>query len=111
MARSLFNVYWLDDGKRIAWLKEPCEYADTEPAFLLHLHPSNTADLPQNRQPHGFSNNDFRFQYDGGRMVDGRCWASVTLPDYPMAEVTTGQYNADGVIWKVSLRPPNKSAG
>lgn len=111
VARSLFNVYWLDDGKRIAWLKEPCEYADTEAAFLLHLHPVNTTDLPKNRQPHGFSNNDFRFQYGGGRMVDGRCWASTTLPDYPMAEVTTGQYNPDGVIWKVSLRPPSKIAG
>ena len=105
IAQFQFNVYWLDGGKRLAWLREHCEYADTEPAFLLHLHPVNTTDLPQDRRHHGFDNRDFRFQYAGGRLVDGRCWVIATMPAYPITSVTTGQYDGDGVIWKAHLPP------
>ncbi len=96
-----FNVYWVNDGRQLAWLRAPCDSADTAATFHLHLQPADVADLPQHRQRHGFDNLDFTFQRAGGRMVGGRCWAIVNMPDYPIVGVVTGQYDAEGVRWSV----------
>ena len=104
VAQAQFNIHWLDDGKRLAWVRSPCDAQDTAAPFLLHLIPVERADLPLDRRRHGFDNLDFTFRRAAGRMIGDHCWATVDLPDYPVAGVTTGQYVGREVIWKVSFR-------
>ncbi len=87
--RSGFDVYLSEN--RLAYVREPCVRADTEGRFFLHLYPVDVNDLPGHRQQYGFDNLDFDF---GGRGVvfDGRCVAAVTLPEYDIARISTGQY-------------------
>ena len=100
-ARSNFDVYI--DGRDLHYFKQPCVHADADAPFFLGVFPQNVDDLPVEQRPYGFENNDFAFeQY--GQMIDGACAAKVTLPDYEIANVSTGQYtwDADGAptnIW------------
>ena len=87
--RSTFDVY-LNEG-RLIYVKDPCASADTEAMFFLALYPVDVNDLPYHRQRHGFDNLDFRFD-NRGVMFDGRCAATVALPQYAIATIGTGQY-------------------
>ena len=57
---------------------------------ITHLYPVDVAELPDDRRPHGFDNLDFDFLRFGFR--DRRCTALLTLPDYALAAIRTGQY-------------------
>ena len=93
-ARAVFAMYL--DGGMLHYAKEPCGPADTEATFLLHLIPQDADDLPEgNSRFYGFENRDFTFT-DHGAEFDGKCLASVPLPDYPIAVIRTGQYRPDG---------------
>ena len=87
--RSTFDVY-LNEG-RLIYVKDPCAPADTEAMFFLHLHPVDVHDLPDYRQQHGFHNLDFDFSEDGA-IIDGKCTAVRSLPEYDIARISTGQY-------------------
>lgn len=102
VARSTFDVYLLDDD--LVYVREQCAPEDTDAWFFLHLTPVDPDDLPGARQEHGFDNLDFRFGTRGARF-DGRCVASVRLPDYAIAGIRTGQYAAGGQIWRVEFAP------
>lgn len=102
VARSTFDVYLLDDD--LVYVREQCAPADTDAWFFLHLTPVDADDLPGERREHGFDNLDFRFGMRGARF-DGRCVASVRLPDYAIAGIRTGQYAAGGQIWRVEFAP------
>ena len=88
---------------------------DVAATFFLHLFPSDDADLGANRIEYGFNNLDFTFvQY--GAIWDGRCLGIVTLPDYEIARIRTGQYiRSEGKprqLWKVDFIPPlRRNAG
>ena len=72
---------------------------DTEPPFFLHLIPVDKADLPDHRRQYDFDNMDFHFgPYEF--VDDGRCVATRRLPDYRIARIRTGQFNAEGQLWK-----------
>lgn len=86
---SAFDLSLVDGT--LAYVKEPCVEADTEHRFRLHIEPERASDLPEERRRHGFDNWDFDFA-DRGVLRDGKCVASVELPDYPIAGLSTGQF-------------------
>ena len=98
LRRSVFDVYL--DGDRLVYVKEACGDEDDDAPFFLHLYPSDVANLPNDRQPHGFDNLDFNFPAIG--RDDHRCATARTLPDYGIDAVHTGQYTPEqGRVWSV----------
>ena len=51
---------------------------------------------------------DFDF-IPGGFVHNGYCLLTAQLPDYPIAEVRTGQWNEDGAIWSARFTPAIES--
>ena len=102
IARSEFDMY-IDDGK-LYYVKEPCGNDDVQDGFFLHVVPADLDDLPDARKQHGFDNIDFGFDVRGVQF-DGKCVASVGLPQYAIARITTGQYDGAGRTWEVELAP------
>ncbi len=101
LARGVFDLY-LADG-RLVYAKEDCALADAEARFFLHVVPERATDLPQARRAAGFDNLDFDF-FLRGALFDGKCVASVPLPDYPIAGVRTGQSaGGEGELWSVEV--------
>ena len=100
-ARSEFDIYI--DGNRILYHRESCSPADTEARFFLHFY-AEASVLPEDRARYGFANRDFWFADEGWRF-DGRCVARVTLPEYPVSRIATGQYiiGGDG-LWRAEIR-------
>ena len=106
-SRSVFDLYLRDN--RLIYRRLPCQPADTAAAFFLHLIPVAAADLPPQRRQYGFDSRDFDFAHYG-RHFDGQCLATVTLPDYPIAEIKTGQYHpAQGELWTAQLTLDNSA--
>ena len=103
-ARNYFALYWRDN--RLLYLRESCTAADTAATFFLHIIPEDGADLPAERQTAGFANRDFAFDHWGGH-IDGKCLASVPLPDYPVKAIRTGQHTpGQGELWVVAIAAP-----
>ena len=87
--RSDWDVYLIENG--LVYVKDQCSPEAIEPLFFLHLHPADGNDLPVPRWQPGFDNLDFDFAERGG-IFDGRCMATVALPEYAIARIDTGQY-------------------
>ena len=102
-ARSDFDLY-PGEGE-IRYFRDSCANEDLRARFLLHLTPENPADLPGERQPHGFDNLDFGF-FEYGVRLDGKCLAIVPLPDYAVRRLRTGQWApGEGIRWETAIRP------
>ena len=96
-----FDLYLQDN--RLIYLRESCAAADTAAGFFLHIIPEDVTDLPAEQQAAGFANLDFAFAQRGAHF-DGKCLAAVSLPDYPIREIRTGQYvPGQGEAWSVGL--------
>ena len=93
-----FQVY-RRDGNRLLYVKDNCVAADLENPFFLHILPADLADLPAERRPAGFANQDFDPILWGGGIINGQCRVEKPLLDYPIAAIRTGQFNAAGEIW------------
>ena len=93
-------------GNFLAYEKDNCAPEHIQPRFFLHITPVSAADLPEHRREHGFANRDFWFQREGGSLIDGHCSVERPLPNYPIAHLRTGQFNAAGEIWAVELSFP-----
>ncbi len=110
-ARSNFNIYLEVEDNRLFYIKKRCILFDTENMFFLHVIPTHTDDLPSFRKQYGFDNLDFAISrrkgtiFDGA-MFDNMCIAMVELPGYPIDMIRTGQFNADGQIWKAEFPFP-----
>ena len=100
VARSVFDLY-VTDGQ-LTYVKEECAQEDTGHRFLLHIIPERTDDLPQERREYGFDNLDFDF-FLAGALFDGKCVATVPLPDYPIVSVRTGQFGPQGELWSAEF--------
>ena len=101
VAEGEFDVH-LADGA-LVYVKEPCEPADTDARFFLHITPERAGDLPEERRQYGFDNLDFAF-FPNGALFDGKCAARAALPDYPIASIRTGQYAGGvGEIWSAEF--------
>ena len=99
-ARGEFDVYI--DGGKLYYVKEPCVRADTRARFLLHIVPEDVNDLPEVRRDVGYDNLDFDWR---GDLFEGRCAAAVSLPEYTIARIITGQFYSTGRIWGVEFAP------
>ena len=99
VAQGAFDVYLTDES--VVYVKEPCAWPDIEARFFLHVVPERMDDLPGSRRGAGFDNLDFDF-FLSGALFDGKCAASVSLPDYPIESIRTGQHvSGEGEIWRV----------
>ena len=104
LTRGIFDLYRYDNT--LYYFKESCARGDTVDRFFLHIVPARGEDLLAERRPHSFSNLDFDFNRRG-HWFDGKCLAVVELPDYPIAEIRTGQFTAEGTIWAAVLPGDN----
>ena len=101
VARNYFDLY--AQNNRLIYRRETCAAADTAAPFFLHIFPEEVTDLPEDRRPAGFAHAGFDFDRQGGHF-DGKCLAAVTLPDYPIKEMRTGQHiPGQGPLWSVTL--------
>ncbi len=90
---------FLADG-RLLYAKEPCAYEDVAERFFLHVLPAGRED---SASWEGFENLDFWFT-DHGQRWQGACLAAVTLPDYAIARIRTGQFvSGQGQRWSVEF--------
>ena len=103
LARSVYDVHLA--GRELTYLRDGCMGAEAEARFFLHVVPAEDGDLPEHRREHGFDNLDFTLATRGARS-DGNCVAVVPLPDYPIATIRTGQYDATGALWTAEFALP-----
>ena len=98
-----FAVFIDRDGgrHRLLYAKADCAPSESETPITLHIYPENLSDLPFYLWQSGLDNRDFSLWAYGGR-PGGECIAVVPLPDYPIAEIRTGQAGS----WEVNLYPP-----
>ena len=90
-------------GKRLLYAKGNCSRPEYETRIFLHIYPVNSDSLPPERREIGFANRDFYLSDYGGR-PGGDCLAAIPLPDYPIAEIRTGQYTpGQGQLWAAEL--------
>ncbi len=105
-ARGEFDLHLRRETHRgvLLYVREPCARGDVRHRFFLHVVPVAAAALPEARRRSGFANLDFDFG-ERGALLDGACVATVELPDYDIARVRTGQFDADAsaVAWQVEL--------
>ena len=88
---------------RLRYLKEPCAPADTAGRFFLQIIPAEVADLPRRQRDRGVDHQDFGFARYGDRF-DGKCMATVPLPDYPIAAIRTGQLSpGQEPVWEAEF--------
>ena len=97
-AQDFFSVY--HGAGALTYIRENCAPADTDATFYLHLYPADAAELPAGQREYGFDNRDFEFAPAGGVQYEGRCLARISLPDYAIDRIHTGQYSpATGRLW------------
>lgn len=100
-ARSEFDLYVANNT--LYYIDESCSHADTKARFFLHVTPTEEDDLPESQAQHGFENLEFDFR-GHGTIIDGKCFASVDLPRYDIAHITTGQFTSGDVMWEATFR-------
>ena len=104
-AQSAFDLYLNAANRTLTYVKAPCAASDVERPFFLHVRPERTSDLPEGRRAAGFDNFDFDFRLRGA-VFDGKCAALVSLPEYPIASLRTGQWvSGEGETWAATVRP------
>ena len=106
--RADFDVYLHEN--ELIYVKDPCRLTSGKRVFL-HLIPEDVNDLigPATK---GFDETSFNFVRRAVKF-DGKCMATIPLPDYAIAGIRTGQPANDGSIaWEAefsvsrSPRPP-----
>ena len=104
-ARGVFDLY--REGRQLRYFRDDCRPEDREVPFFLHLHAADPRALPEHRREHGFEDLDFAFSHHGA-VLDGRCLVRVTVPDYEMRRLRTGQGFRDGEpVWEVEIPARN----
>ena len=100
--RSEFDVYLIDGS--LIYAKSQCGQSDIKERFFANIFPVEADVLPARLRQRGYETLDFSFADYGAIAADGRCWAALSLPNYPIAEIHAGQYatTADGYahIWE-----------
>ena len=98
--RSDWNVHLYNDG--VTYTKERCTTEDAQRIFFLHVMPKDVQNLPEDRREIGFQNFTFNIP-SRGAMFDGKCLASIDLPEYEIDRIRTGQFvrGVDPEDWSV----------
>ena len=102
LVRSSFDAHRVGDV--MIYLRDGCSPDDMDARFFLRIHPvdpiapaapsERAGRVPAERAAYGFENRDFDFMRHGAR-IDGDCVAVVSLPDYPIARIETGQFTPE----------------
>ena len=82
IARGEFDIH-LRNGA-IVLAKSPCRLADARGRFQLRFFPLNADDLAAPSYAFWFG--------EHGVTMDNNCWATVPLPNYPLAKVWVGRW-------------------
>ena len=102
-ARGVFDLY--REGAELRWFRDDCRPEDREVPFFLDLHAADAEALPEHRRADGFEDLHFAFSHYGV-VLDGRCLVRVTVPDYEMRRLHTGQSFPGGEpVWEVEISP------
>lgn len=88
---DVFNVYLEEDRNTLIYVKEECDVEEVQQGFLMHVTPTYTKDVSEDRKESGFNNYDFDFDAYGLRF-DGKCVIQFSLPGYDITHIRTGQY-------------------
>ena len=99
LVRSVWNLYASAQRRGLDYVQEPCDLADTEARFFLHVFPLRRADLrglPAAGVLRRYADLGFAWG-ETGEKTDGGCRISVPLPDFPIDFVRTGQFR-EGVL-------------
>ena len=84
------------DGRTLTLVREACSAPDIADRFFVHVHAAGDG-----------GREAINFQFGQRGVLHGdRCMASVALPDYGIARVVTGQYDASGHLWEAELALP-----
>lgn len=105
-----FDVYLTDD-RRLVYISDRCDSSDTRSLFLgspiyLTVYPVNEEDIPDSGVGYEFNSFDYidHFIVDSTRHV-----VIIDLPDYEIANISTGQHTDDGQIWGGKFFGPDYS--
>ena len=104
LIRSDYIVY--AQSNSLVYISEEC--ANTDAKFFLHVIPFDLSTLPEDRKGYNFDNLDFNFT-DYAISRSGRCIALRPLPHYRIRGIRTGQYTAEGYLWK-GVYPTDESS-
>ena len=85
---SDFDVYL--NGRILTFVKDPCTQSDIAGRFILHVLPVDRSSIGGNE----LQNLDFTFITPDEWSEGDTCVVSIELPEYPIASIRTGQYNA-----------------
>ena len=108
LASSGFDIYM--EGGALTYLKAPCAESDARGRFFLSVRPVNIADLPEDRRALGHASLNFDFSPDG-IIFGGKCMIRRELPDYDIAEISTGQdVPGEGRAWSAERLPISAAA-
>ena len=104
--RSAFDVYLIDGN--LIYTKSQCGQADVDGRFFANIFPVDADVLPARLRQRGYETLDFSFTDYGAIAAAEKCWAALSLPNYPIAEIHAGQYatTADGYnyLWEDTHR-------
>ena len=101
-ARSGFDLHLTEDA--LIYLKRPCSQDYARGRFWLSVHPADAGDLPTERRALGHESLNFDFVPPHGVVFNGKCMATIRLPDYEIAKIETGQDAPDvGRLWSATV--------
>ena len=110
VVRAGWTVY--RTGRTLIYRKEPCVPADTQAKFILHVVPTDPADLPAHRQQYGSDNLDFYFRWSSlwkslGFWLGDQCIAIAQLPAYAIDRIHIGQWISkdNRILWEAEFSP------
>ena len=117
LARADFDIYLMDEGRKIIYVKEPCGHGGRAPLannvpwgwgpiYFIHAHPKGAR----------FREERIHFDYFGADFATrdaARCVTAASLP-YPIRDlewIQTGQFDTGGIIWAVTIDLIENSSG
>lgn len=102
IVQSVYSVYL--DGKTLTYVKSRCDGNDAVKRFILHVIPVDSSVIGGRGQ----DTLDFSFLEGDDWHIGEGCVVSRMLPEYPIAAIRTGQYNAAGTAhdWLSEYRWP-----
>ena len=100
-----WDWYQILSGRHLTYVRPNCARADAQTPFFLEVVPQDPRLLPRDMP---FENLGFEFA-SRGIVHNGTCLATAQLPDYAIAEVRTGQRQAEGELWRARFTPPPDS--
>ena len=110
---SKFDVYFNENERTLTYIQESCQSDLLVEPFLLTVYPVSVNDLPDKFKQASYGSFDFFFR-EHGVVFDGKCMATVQLPEYRIARIHTGQYInrlwRDYSIWRAEF-PVTESGG